>query len=116
MNNKINELKIDKDNLSNDNKKNIKKAKSYTINKNCINDLALKYNILNYDISYRAETFRITISDIADNKIKNIYDKMKFTVIDKNNKKENNGTEKEDQLLIENNYLDKYNMLKSYLQ
>ena len=116
MNNKISELKIPKESPCKKNNNIIKKAKSFSINKNCINDLALKYNILNYDISYRAETFRVTISDIIDNKVKNLYDNMKFTVIDKNNKKEDNGTEKEDQLLIENNYLDKYNMLKSYLQ
>ena len=116
LNSKINEFKIGKEYPSNKNKNNIKKAKSFSINKNCLNDLALKYNILNYDISYRAETFRATISDITDNKVKNIYNNMKFTIIDKNNKKEENGTEKEDQLLIENNYLDKYNMLKSYLQ
>ena len=61
------------------------------------------------------ETFRIAISDIKEKKIKNIYDNMNFTLIDKINKKEFSDTQKEDKSLIENNYLDKYNLLKSYL-
>ena len=61
------------------------------------------------------ETFRIAISDITEKKIKNIYDNMNFTLIDKINKKEFSDTQKEDKSLIENNYLDKYNLLKSYL-
>ena len=83
------------------------------MNKDRINNLALKYNILNYDISYREETYRITISDITENKIKNIYNNIRFSLI---NKKPSFGTEKENQLLIENNYLDKYNLLKGYLE
>ena len=77
--------------------------------------MAIKYNILNYDISYRVETFRITISDITENKIKDIYDNMKLTALNKENKEENSDIKKEDPLLIENNYLDKYNMIKSFL-
>ena len=77
--------------------------------------MAIKYNILNYDISYRVETFIITISDITENKIKDIYDNMKLTVLNKENKEENSDIKKEDPLLIENNYLDKYNMIKSFL-
>ena len=61
------------------------------------------------------ETFRIAISDITDNRIKNIYGDMKLTLVDKIHKKEFSDTEKEDKSLIENNYLDKYNLLKSYL-
>ena len=114
FNNNINELKNSKKSLSNDIIK-IPKAKSFSINNNNINDLAIKYNILNYDISYRVETFRITISDITENKIKDIYDNMKLSVLNKENKEENSDTKKEDPLLIENNYLDKYNMIKSFL-
>ena len=61
------------------------------------------------------ETFRIAISDITEKKVKNIYDNMNFTLIDKINKREFSDTQKEDKSLIENNYLDKYNLLKSYL-
>ena len=61
------------------------------------------------------ETFRIAISDITDNRIKNIYGDMKLTLVDKIYKKEFSDTEKEDKSLIEKNYLDKYNLLKSYL-
>ena len=70
--NQIKDIKIDKENQSNNNNipiNYIKKSKTFSINKNRINNLALKYNILNYDISYRAETFRITISEIAENGI-----------------------------------------------
>ena len=115
MNNKVNEFKFDNDTFSNKHKDFCEKAKSFSMNKNRINNLALKYNILNYDISYRAETFRVTISDITENKIKNIYSNLKFTRIKKISKIPSSGTEKENQILIENNYLDKYNMLKSYM-
>ena len=115
MKNKVNEFKFDNDTFSNKQKDFCEKAKSFSVNKNRINNLALKYNILNYDISYRAETFRVTISDITENKIKNIYSNLKFTRIKKISKIPSSGTEKENQILIENNYLDKYNVLKSYM-
>ena len=94
---------------------NNKKAKSFSLNKSRINNLALKYNILNYDISYRMETFRVNISDINENKTNNVYAHMKLSLVNKINKNSSFGTEKENQSLIENNYFDKYNIIKSYL-
>ena len=116
INNKVNELNFDNETFSNKCEYNFQKAKSFSINKNRINKLALKYNILNYDISYRSETFRVIISNITENKIKKICNNLKFTRINKISKKPSSSiTEKENQIIIENNYYDKYNTLKSYL-
>ena len=113
--NKDNEFNFINDSFSIRKENYIEKSKSFSMNKNRINNLALKYNILNYDISYKAETYRLTISEITENKIKSIYNNLKFTRIKKVSKKPSSRTEKENPKLIENNYLDKYNMLKSYL-
>ena len=92
----------------------IKKSKSFSLNKSRINTLDLKYGILNYDISYHAETFRMAISEIDKKRIKNIYSNMKFSLIRNNNKIGSSGTEKENPMLIEDNYLKKYNTLKAF--
>lgn len=61
------------------------------------------------------ETFRVNISDINENKTNKVYARMKLSLINKINKQTSSGTEKENQSLIENNYFDKYNIIKSYL-
>ena len=114
MNNKIDDTKLDKKSFSNDNRSNLRKSKSFSINKSQINNLALKYSILNYDISYRVETYRIYLSDINEKKIKNLYNNMNISLIDQIKDFESSGTEKVNKLEIENNYFDKYNMLKDY--
>ena len=115
INNDPNVFHIDNKSCSFNKLNNNKKAKSFSLNKSRINNLALKYNILNYDISYRMETFRVNISDINENKTNKVFAHMKLSLINKINKKTSSGTEKENQSLIENNYLDKYNIIKSYL-
>lgn len=114
MKNKLDDTKYEKKSFSNDNTSIIRKSKSFSVNKNRINNLALKYSILNYDISYRVETYRIYLSDLDEKKIKNLYNNMNISLIDQIKDFESSGTVKANQMAIENNYFDKYNMLKTY--
>lgn len=80
--------------------------------------MAIKYDILNYDISYQLETAREALSEfyLSSQKIKSIY---KSLLVNKDSnlssKRHSSDTIKMNISQVENNYFEKYKILKGYL-